>query len=188
MMDWSIIIPGALGAVLFLSLIASYNGLIRIKNLVENSWNQIDVQLKRRHDLIPNLMECVKGYMKHEDGIFAKVAQARNLAQNAQKRSDKIEAEGQLTGALMSFISVVEAYPELKANKNFMVLQEELKSTENKIGFARQYYNDVVMDYNNKRESFPTMFIASFCQFAEEAYWKIQEADERMAPKVSFSN
>ncbi|MEC4672635.1 MAG: LemA family protein [Nitrospirota bacterium] len=188
MIDWSIIVPGALGVTVFLWLIASYNGLIRIRNLVENSWNQIDVQLKRRHDLIPNLMECVKGYMKHEDGIFAKVAQARNLAQQAQKRDEKMEAEGQLTGALMSFISVVEAYPELKANQNFMDLQEELKSTENKIGFARQYYNDVVMDYNNQRQSFPTMFVASFCNFAEEAYWKIQAAEERMTPTVNFSS
>lgn len=118
MMDWSIIVPGMLGSAVFLWLIASYNGLIRTRNLIENSWKQIDVQLKRRHDLLPNLMECVKVYIKHEDGIFAKVAQARNLAQQAQKMDEKMEAEGQLTGALMSFISVVEAYPELKANQN----------------------------------------------------------------------
>lgn len=186
MIDWTMVVPGLLGAILFMTLVGSYNGLIRIRNLVENSWNQIDVQLKRRHDLIPNLLESVKGYTGHEHSIFEKVAQARNLAQQAQKRSDKIEAEAQLSGSLMNFVSVVEDYPELQANQNFMMLQEELKTTENRIGFARQYYNDVVMDYNNKRESFPTVFIASFCHFTEEPYWKIEVAEEQAAPKVSF--
>ena len=133
-----------------------YNGLVRLKNEVKNAWAQIDVQLKRRYDLIPNLLETVKGYAKHESETFEKITQARSAAMNASGVGQQAQAENMLTQALGGLKFVVEAYPDLKANQNFLSLQEELTSTENKIGFARQYYNDQVMQMNNKVQMFPS--------------------------------
>lgn len=176
----------AVAAVLLVMVVVLYNSLVRQRNLVQNSWNQIDVQLKRRHDLIPNLIETVKGYAAHEKQVFENVTESRNLARSARGRSDQIAAEGQLSAALANLFAVAEAYPDLKANQNFMALQEELTSTENKIAFARQHYNDSVMVYNNKRQEFPSVVVASLFNFKEEPYWKIQEASERQVPSVKF--
>jgi LemA protein len=176
----------ALLVVLVVFLIVSYNSLVRRRNTVQNGWNQIDVQLKRRRDLIPNLVETVKGYMKHEQQTLENVTKARNLAQQAQGRSGQIAAEGALGAALANLFAVAENYPDLKANQNFMAMQEELTSTENRIAFSRQFYNDSVMEYNNTRQSFPILFIAALFNFPEEPYWKIDTAEERTAPKVSF--
>ena len=178
----------ALGVlVLFLLIVAGmYNSLVRVRNEVQNSWNQIDVQLKRRHDLIPNLVETVKGYAAHERGTLEAVTQARNLAQKAVGHEDAIKAEGQLTQALANMFAVVEKYPELKANQNFLALQEELTSTENRIAFARQHYNDSVMAYDNGRQEFPGVLIAGLFNFKGEPYWKIDQVAEREAPQVSF--
>jgi LemA protein len=175
-------------AVFVLFAIIAYNSLVTIRNQVLNGWNQIDVQLKRRHDLIPNLVEAVKGYAKHEQQTLENVTKARNLAQQAQGRAGQISAEGALGAALANLFAIAENYPDLKANQNFLGLQEELGSTENRIAFSRQFYNDSVMAYNNARQVFPTLFIASLFNFAEEPYWKLDGADERSAPKVSFQN
>ncbi len=178
----TLVVLGTLAVV----LIAAYNSVVRSRNQVKNGWNQIDVQLKRRHDLIPNLMETVKGYMKHEQQVLENVTKARNLAQQAQGRSGQIAAEGALGNALANLFAVAENYPDLKANQNFLALQEELSSTENKIAFSRQFYNDSVMEYNNKRQVFPTVLFANLFNFSEEPYWKIDTSQEREAPKISF--
>jgi len=164
----------------------AYNGLVRLRNQLENAWAQIDVQLKRRHDLIPNLVETVKGYATHESSTFEKVIQARNMAVNAKTVGERAEAENVLTGTLKSLFAVAEAYPELKANQNFMALQEELTSTENKISFSRQFYNDSVMTYNTHIEVFPTNFIANMFQFGRRDFFEVKDETEREAPKVSF--
>jgi LemA protein len=174
------------GGVIVVLVVGVYNGLVRARNGVENGWQQIDVQLKRRFDLIPNLMETVKGYMTHEREVLEGVTAARNMVQAAQGRADQIEAQGALTGALGRLIAVAENYPDLKASANFMELQEELASTENKVAFSRQFYNDSVMTYDNKREQFPAVIFAGMLGFKEEPYWKIEEDAEREAPKVSF--
>ncbi|MAE28707.1 MAG: LemA family protein [Planctomycetota bacterium] len=181
------------GGGLLLVVVGIYNGLVRARNGVENAWQQIDVQLKRRFDLIPNLMETVKGYMTHEREVLEGVTAARNMVQAAGQgtgggdRAAQIEAQGALTGALGRLIAVAENYPDLKASANFAELQEELASTENKVAFSRQFYNDSVMSYDNKREQFPAVIFAGMFGFKEEPYWKIEEASEREAPKVSFS-
>jgi LemA protein len=182
----SMLVLGGLVVLLVLVIIGIYNGLVRQRNAVQNSWNQIDVQLKRRHDLIPNLVETVKGYAAHEKGVLEGVTQARNMAISAGDRGGRIAAESQLTTALSGLFAVAEAYPDLKANQNFLALQEELSSTENKIAFARQYYNDSVMEYNNKRQVFPAVIFAGMLDFKEEPYWKIEAAAERAAPEVRF--
>jgi LemA protein len=164
----------------------AYNGLVRLRNTVENAWAQIDVQLKRRHDLIPNLVETVKGYAAHERETFEKVTQARNMAVNATSVADKAQAENVLTGALKSLFAVAEAYPDLKANSEFMRLQEELTSTENKVAFARQFYNDSVMTYNTRIEVFPTNFIANMFSFGRREFFEVKAEDERSAPQVKF--
>ena len=164
----------------------AYNGLVRLRNQLENAWAQIDVQLKRRHDLIPNLVETVKGYATHERETFEKVIQARNMAVNAKTVGDRAEAEGVLTGALKSLFAVAEAYPELKANSEFMRLQEELTSTENKVAFSRQFYNDSVMTYNTQIEVFPTNFIATMFNFGRREFFEVKAEDERSAPQVKF--
>lgn len=167
----------------------SYNGLVRLRNQVKNAWAQIDVQLKRRHDLIPNLMETVKGYMKHERETLEAVTNARNLAQKAVGTGvgSQAKAEGELTGALSKLLAVVENYPDLKANQNFLALQEELTSTENKISFSRQYYNDSVLTYNNKTQMVPSNIIAGMFGFKHGEFFEVTVAAEREAPKVSFS-
>ncbi len=164
----------------------AYNGLVRLRNQLENAWAQIDVQLKRRHDLIPNLVETVKGYATHERETLEKVIQARNMAVSATSVGDRAEAENVLTGALKSLFAVAEAYPDLKANSEFMRLQEELTSTENKVAFARQFYNDSVMTYNTHIEVFPTNFIATMFNFGRREFFEVKAEDEREAPKVSF--
>jgi LemA protein len=181
----------AVGVLFVLIAVGMYNGLVGLRNQVKNAWAQIDVQLKRRHDLIPNLIETAKGYMQHERQTFEAITKARNLAQSASAGGGGVEAqaaaEGQLGGALMKFFAVAENYPELKANTNFLALQEELASTENKISFARQFYNDIVMRYNTKIQTVPTNIVAGIFGFKEEKLFEVEDKAERDVPKVSFS-
>jgi LemA protein len=180
-----------IGAVLLFVLIAFggvvgiYNRLIVLRNRVDNAWSQIDVQLKRRYDLIPNLVETVKGYAVHEKETFEKVTQARNMAVDAKSVKEQGEAENMLTGALKSLFAVAEAYPDLKANQNFMQLQEELSGTEGKIAYARQFYNDSVMSFNTGIQSFPNNLLAGMFGFAAREYFEIEVAAKE-APQVSF--
>ena len=175
--------------VLLIPFIMTYNGLVRRRNQVKNAWAQIDVQLKRRYDLIPNLMETVKGYMKHERETLEAVTNARNLAQQASSSGAgaRAKAEGELSSALSRLLVVVENYPDLKANQNFLALQEELTSTENKISFSRQYYNDSVLRYNNQTQMFPSNLIANITGFRASEFFEVTVAAEREAPKVSFT-
>ncbi len=165
-----------------------YNALVRLRNQVKNAWSQIDVQLKRRHDLIPNLVETVKGYAGHEKETLQNVVEARSKAVSATGSGveAQAQAEGELSSALGRLMVVVEQYPDLKANQNFLALQEELTSTENKIGFSRQHYNDSVMTYNNKTEMFPSNIIAGMFNFTREAFFEIEDEGEREAPQVKF--
>jgi LemA protein len=184
-----IVVLGA-AFLLLLWFIGIYNGLVQLRNGVKNAWAQIDVQLKRRHDLIPNLVETAKGYMQHERGTFEAVTKARNLASQARESGnvgDAAAAERDLAGALSRFFVVVESYPELKANQNFLALQEELTSTENKISFARQFYNDSVMRFNNRTEMFPSNIVAGMFNFKPAEMFEVAEASEREAPQVKFS-
>jgi LemA protein len=174
-------------AAVVLWAIGAYNALVRLRVGIENAWAQIDVQLKRRYDLIPNLIETVKGYAAHERETLEKVTQARTMAMNAQGPAAKAEAENILTGALKSLFAVAEAYPNLKANENFMQLQEELTSTENRIAFARQFFNDQTMTYNTRIQQFPTNLIAGLFNFTRREFFEVKEASEREAPKVSFA-
>jgi LemA protein len=176
-----------IGLAVVLWVIAAYNGLVGARNAVKNAWSQIDVQLKRRHDLIPNLVETARGFMTHERETFEAVTKARNLAVNADSVGEHAKAEGELSRAMSNFFLVVENYPELKANTNFLSLQEELTSTENKIGFARQFYNDSAMTFNNKIEMFPSNIVAGLFNFKAAEFFEIEEASERSVPKVSFS-
>jgi LemA protein len=171
-------------AIFFISI---YNALVRLRNSVKNAWSQIDVQLKRRHDLIPNLIETVKGYMTHERETLENITKARSQAVAAEGVGDKAKAEGELTTALGKFNLVVENYPDLKANQNFLSLQEELTSTENKISFSRQNYNDQVLFYNNKIQMFPSNIVAGMFQFTEEEFFEIEDEKEKEVPKVSFN-
>lgn len=174
-------------ALFVLFAIGLYNALIRLRNNMQNAWAQIDVQLKRRHDLIPNLVETVKGYAKHERETFDAVTKARNQAMEAKEIKDKIEAEGGLMAALVKLLAVAESYPDLKANQNFLALQEELSSTENKISFARQYYNDSVMALNNRIQMFPSNIIARMFGFKEGTFFDIEDEAEKAVPKVNFT-
>ncbi len=175
--------------ILLIFLIANYNSLVRLRNQVKNAWAQIDVQLKRRYDLIPNLIETVRGYMKHERETLEAVTNARNLAQGMSGGGvgARSKAETELSGALGRLLAVVENYPDLKANQNFLALQEELTSTENKIGFSRQYYNDSVLRLNNKVQMFPSNIIAGMTGFKLGEFFEVTVSEEREAPKVSFS-
>ncbi len=181
------LIFGLIGAVILFALVfvVIYNGLITLRNRVKNAWAQIDVQLKRRYDLIPNLIETVKGYAKHEKGVFEEVTKARANALNAQGVANQAEAENMLTGALKSLFAVAEAYPDLKASTNFMQLQEELSGTESKIAYARQFYNDSVMEYNIKIQQIPYNIIAGLFGFKGEELFKT-EGVEREPVKVKF--
>ena len=173
-------------AVIFFAL---YNKLVGLRNIVRNSWSQIDVQLKRRFDLIPNLVETAKGYMKHENETFVKVTEARAAAMSAINKGDVKEvsaAAANLDASLAKMLLTFENYPELKANQNFLALQEELTSTENKAAFARQAYNDAVMSYNNGIEMFPTNIIASMFSFKQYDFFEIEDKAEKQAPKVTF--
>ena len=169
-----------------LFFVAQYNGLVRLRNRIDNAWSQIDVQLKRRHDLIPNLIETVKGYAAHEAGTLEKVVQARNAAMSATGPEQSAAAENVLTGALKSIFALSEAYPDLKANQNFIALQEELTSTEDRISYARQFYNDSVLKYDNKIETFPSNTIAGMFSFKPREYFKTDDPTDREVPKVQF--
>jgi LemA protein len=167
--------------------IMMYNGLVSLRNRVKNAWSQIDVQLKRRYDLIPNLIETCKGYMKYEKEVLENVTKARTQAINVTGDAmQKAQAENMLSQTLRSLFAVVENYPELKANQNMLALQEELTSTENKISFARQYYNDEVMRLNTTIEKFPTNIIANMFGFKKEAFFEVESPEERKAVKVQF--
>lgn len=176
------------GIVLFLVffVIGTYNALVKQRQLTRNSWSQIDVQLKRRYDLIPNLVDTAKGYMKHEKETLEAVIKARQTCIDAGSVAEQGRAENFLTGALRQLFAVTESYPELKANQNMMQVQEELTSTENRIGFARQHYNDSVSTYNVKVESFPTNVMAGMFGFKMAEYFEIEDASERKAVKVQF--
>ena len=167
-------------------LISIYNSLVGLRNQVKNAWSQIDVQLKRRHDLIPNLIETVKGYMHHERETLETITNARSQAVSAKSITEKAKAESALTDAIGKFNLVVENYPDLKANQNFLSLQEELTSTENKISFSRQNYNDQVLFYNNKIQMFPSSIIAGMFNFSQETFFELEDKSEREVPKVSF--
>jgi len=173
-------------AVVALWFIFTYNGLVRLRNQVKNAWSQIDVQLKRRYDLIPNIVETVKGYAAHEKGTLENVIKARQAGIDAKTVGEQAQAENMITGALRQLFALSEAYPNLKANENFLALQEELASTENKIGFARQYYNDTVKDFNIRQEMFPANLVASMLGFQPAEFFEIEEASQREAPKVKF--
>ncbi len=173
------------GLIILLS-VGIYNNLITLRNRAENAWAQVDVQLRRRYDLIPNLVETVKGYAKHEREVFERVTEARTRAINASTVGEQSQAENMLTGALKSLFAVVENYPELKANQNFLLLQEELAGTESKIAFARQFYNDSVMKYNIRLQVFPAKLIAQWFRFQPKEYFELEEAEAREPVKVSF--
>jgi LemA protein len=183
---WIII---AVVVILILWIIGAFNSLVGFRNQVKNAWAQIDVQLKRRYDLIPNLVETVKGYAKHERETFEMVTSARNLAQQASSAgaAERGKLEGALGAALGRLLAVAEAYPELKANQNFLALQEELTSTENKISFSRQYYNDSVLKFNNKIQMFPSNVIAGMFNFKLGEFFEVTVAAEKEPPKVSFT-
>jgi LemA protein len=184
---WAWVIIGIV-VVLLLWFVFIFNGLVRLRNQVKNAWAQIDVQLKRRHDLIPNLVQTVQGYMQYERATLEAVTKARNIAQQAigQGPAAQAKAEGELSGALSRLLAVVERYPDLKANQNFLALQEQLTSTENKISFSRQFYNDSVFNYNNKIQMVPSNIVASMTGFKQGEFFKVEEAAEREVPKVSF--
>jgi len=167
-------------------LVLIYNSLVVLRNQVKNAWSQIDVQLKRRHDLIPNLVETAKGYMQHERETLEKITEARSRAMGAGSVADRASAEGELSGAMSKFFLVVENYPELKASQNFLALQEELTATENKISFARQNYNDRVLFYNNKLQMFPSNVVGGMFNFTLEEFFQIEDK-EKEVPKVNFS-
>ena len=172
--------------VLVVAFIAIYNGLVVKRTRVENGWAQIDVQLKRRYDLIPNLVETVKGYAAHEKEVFEKVAELRSRAMGATSPKESAEANNMLTATLKSLFAVAENYPQLKANENFLKLQEELTATENKISFARQFYNDVVMDYNATIQKFPQTIVASMFSFKSREFFEAPAEERETVPKVKF--
>ena len=176
----------AMGLLVVLWFFGGYNSLVRLRQEVKNAWSQIDVQLKRRHDLIPNLVETVKGYIAHERQTLENVTKARNQAVSATGLKDKAEAENFLTQTLRSLFAVVERYPDLKANQNVLALQEELTSTENRISFARQFYNDQAMRLNTAIESVPTNVVAGMTGFSKQEFFEIEDPAHREAPAVKL--
>ena len=182
----TLLVLGGIVIVVGLWFVITYNGLVRLRNAVKNAWSQIDVQLKRRYDLIPNIVETVKGYAAHEKTTLEQVIQARQRGIEASTVKDQAAAENMITGALRQLFALSEAYPNLKANENFLALQEELSSTENKIGFARQYYNDTVQAFNTRQQIFPANLVASMLGFEPAEFFEIEEPSHRQAPKVSF--
>lgn len=183
MSGWIIL---AIVVVLVFVLIGIYNSLVELRQKVKNAWSQIDVQLQRRFDLIPNLIETVKGYMQHESEVLTKVTELRNAWVNAGSVKEKSELDTQLSGALKTIMAVSENYPDLKANQNFSQLQEELQNTENKIAFSRQFYNDIVTKYNTKLEVVPSNIIASMFHFKPEELFEAESAEARKNVKVDF--
>ena len=168
-----------------LILILLYNKLVKLRNRAENAWHQIDVQLQKRADLVPNLVETVKGYAAHEKNVLEEVTKARSIYSQAGTMKEKADATNMLTGALKTLFAVVENYPELKANQNFLLLQEELSGIESKIAYARQFYNDVVLSFNNAQQVFPSNIVANWFGFKPREYFEIEET-KREAPKVDF--
>ena len=177
----------AIIVVAIFSIIAMYNGLVQSKIKVDNAWSQIDVQLQRRFDLIPNFVETVKGYMSHEKETFEKIAELRTSWANAESVGDKAKLDGELSTTLKTIMAVSESYPELKANQNFSELSEELRNTENKISFSRQFYNDTVTTYNTKLEVFPSNIIAGMFNFKPRDLFKAESDEARKNVKVDFS-
>lgn len=173
-------------AVALVVAIGIYNRLVTCRNRCDNAWAQVDVQLRRRYDLIPNLVETVKGYAKHEREVFEKVTQARSQAIKADNVKAQEEAENMLSGTLKTLFAVAENYPELKANQNFLMLQEELAGTEGKIAYARQFYNDMVYKFNTQQQVFPSNIIAGMFGFKEKEYFEIEEMEAREPVKVNF--
>jgi LemA protein len=179
---WVLLIVLGIVVILALWAVAVYNGLVSLRNRIENAWAQIDVQLKRRYDLIPNLVETVKGYAAHERETLEAVIQARNMAMAATGVQEQAQAENMITGALKSLFALQEAYPDLKANENFLNLQEELTGTEGRIAYARQFYNDTVYKYNTRIQSVPSNVVAGMFKFTEREYF---EADDESRGPVS---
>ena len=173
--------------VLFFVFMGLYNSLVRLRKRCDNGWAQIDVQLKRRYDLIPNLVETAKGYLKHEREVLENVTKARQQAIDASGVKDQARAENMLTSTLRSLFAVAENYPDLKANQNMLALHEELTSTENKISFARQHYNDCVMAYNTSTETVPSNLVASMFGFKPREFFELEDVGQKEAPKVSFT-
>jgi LemA protein len=189
MEDWIVLVSVLLGIIVLgiLWIVIVYNGLVSLRNQVQNAWKQIDVQLKRRHDLIPNLVTTIKGAMEFEQDTLEKVISARAKAVSATGPRDKAETENMLTQALGKLFAVMENYPQLKSNENIMQLQEELTSTENRIGFARQFYNDMVASYRTRQEVFPNNVVANlFGKFSKEEYFEAEQAD-RAVPQADLS-
>ena len=184
MIGWIILI---VVVILFFFVIGLYNTLVRLRKRCDNAWAQIDVQLKRRYDLIPNLVETAKGYMKHEREVLENVTKARQQAIDASGVKDQAQAENMLTSTLRSLFAVAEKYPDLKANTNMLALQEELVSTENKISFARQHYNDSVMIYNTRTETVPSNIIAGMFGFRPREFFELEDAEQRETPQVDFT-
>ena len=193
----ALIVLAVIGLLLVIFIVGIYNGLIKLRNRYENAYAQIDVQLKRRHDLIPNLVETAKGYMKHEQETLTQVIEARNQAISAQKSAasnpgdpvsmqNMMKAESGLNGALGRLLMIAESYPDLKANENMLSLQEELTSTENKVAYSRQGYNDAVTAFNTAREVFPAVAFAGMMGFKEAELLEVENPEERVAPKISF--
>lgn len=170
---------------LILYVIGTYNGLVSLRNKKDDQWSQIDVQLKRRADLIPNLVEIVKGYAKHESETLEKVIEARNTYMTAKTPEEEMKASGEVTQALNKLLALSEAYPELKANQNFLGLQQDVSDTEDKISYARQFYNDSVLTYNNKVQMFPSNIIAGMFNFTKASFFEVSDSDKQ-APKISF--
>ncbi len=173
-------------AVVLIALVVLYNRFVRLRNRVDNAWAQIEVQLKRRWDLIPNLVEAVKGYASHERGTFEAVTEARAAAQGARTPAESAQAEGLLTQALGRLFAVAEAYPELQADENFRQLQGTLEETENKVAVSRQIYNDTVLTYNNAVQTFPGVLLAGPFGFAQREFYELDDAAQREAPRVTF--
>jgi LemA protein len=181
----AVIVIVAVVVVLAIAFMVMYNGLVRLRNRIDNAWSQIDVQLQRRHDLVPNLVETVKGYAAHERETLEAVVRARNAAVEAQGPAAQAQAENLLTGALRQLFALAEAYPDLKANQNFLNLQEELTSTEDRVAYARQFYNDSVLNYNNKIQTIPSNVIANMFGFAPREYFE-GDGEAREVPRVQF--
>jgi LemA protein len=183
---WALIVLLALVLLVFLILVGLYNRFVRLRNRVDNAWAQIEVQLKRRWDLIPNLVETVKGYAAHERGTFEAVTEARTRAQQAQTPAESAQAEGILGQALGRLFAVAEAYPELKASQNFQELQGQLEETENRIAVSRQVYNDTVLTYNNAIQTFPGVVLAGPFGFRIREFFDVEDAAQREVPRVDF--
>ncbi len=181
-----LIILGIIILVALIAVVMIYNGLIVTKNRVDNAWSQIDVQLRKRYDLVPNLIDTVKGYAKHEKAVFTEVTKARTALMKAETPEKKGKADIALTGALKSLFAVAENYPDLKANENFKLFQEQLEGVENKIAYSRQFYNDSVLDYNNKIQVFPSNVIANMMNLKQKEYFEAGEEKAREPVKVNF--